>query len=66
MSNNHIHIDQTRENTTPEYVYRLRIFSMGGALAMIMSWSLHHHIGWAILHGLFGWLYVLFYWLTLQ
>ena len=45
---------------------RVRSLSMGSALAMIMSWSLHQHIGWAMLHGFFGWFYVLFYWLSLQ
>ena len=45
---------------------RVRSLSMGSALAMIMSWSLHKHIGWAMLHGFFGWFYVLFYWLSSQ
>ena len=36
----------------------------GASLAMVMSWSLHQHIGWAIIHGFFGWFYVLFYWLS--
>ena len=45
---------------------RVRSLSMGSALAMIMSWSLHKHIGWAMLHGFFGWFYVLFYWLSTQ
>ena len=43
-----------------------RVFGMGNALAMIMSWTLHQHIGWTILHGFFGWFYVLFYWLSSQ
>ena len=48
------------------YVDQARVLAMGNALAMIISWSLHQHIGWAILHGFFGWAYILFYWLTLQ
>lgn len=36
----------------------------GAALAMVISYSTHHHIGWAILHGIFGWFYVLYYWFT--
>ena len=35
--------------------------SMGTALAMIISWSLHHSILWAIIHGIFSWLYVIYY-----
>jgi hypothetical protein len=34
---------------------------MGTALAMILSWTTWHSIGWAILHGLFSWLYVIYY-----
>ena len=44
----------------------VRVFTMGNALAMTISWSLHQHIGWAVVLGFFGWAYVLFYWLTLQ
>ncbi len=45
---------------------RIRSLSMGNALAIAISWSLHKHIGWAMLHGFFGWFYVLFYWLSTQ
>lgn len=34
---------------------------MGSALAMIISYTAWHSIWWAILHGLFGWLYVIYY-----
>lgn len=33
----------------------------GTALAMIISWSLHHSILWALIHGIFSWLYVIYY-----
>jgi hypothetical protein len=35
--------------------------SMGMALAMICSWHEHRSIFWAIIHGVFSWLYVLYY-----
>ena len=35
--------------------------SFGSALAMVISYSAWHSIGWAILHGIFGWIYVLYY-----
>lgn len=35
--------------------------SMGTALAMVISWSANHSILWAIIHGLFSWLYVLYF-----
>ena len=38
--------------------------SFGTALAIVISWSLHHSILWAIVHGFFSWLYVLYYAIT--
>lgn len=38
--------------------------SFGTALAIAISWSLHKSILWAIVHGIFGWLYVLYYFFT--
>jgi len=35
--------------------------SMGACLAMIISYAKWHSIGWAILHGLFNWAYVIYY-----
>lgn len=32
----------------------------GAALAMAVSYSTNHHIGWAILHEIFGWFYVIY------
>ncbi len=34
---------------------------MGSALAMIISYAAYKSIGWAIIHGLFGWFYVIYY-----
>lgn len=34
---------------------------LGGALAVVISWGLNHSILWAILHGIFGWFYVLYF-----
>lgn len=35
--------------------------SMGNALAITISWSLHHSIFWAIVQGFFSWFYVIYY-----
>ena len=35
--------------------------SFGSALAIAISWSVHHSILWAIIHGIFSWLYVIYY-----
>lgn len=44
----------------------IKVYGMGQALAIAISWSLHKHVGWAVFHGFFGWAYVLFYWLSMQ
>ncbi len=36
----------------------------GTALAIAISWSLHHSVFWAVLHGVFSWVYVIYYLLT--
>ncbi len=33
----------------------------GASLAMVISYSEHHHIAWAIFHGILNWLYVIYY-----
>lgn len=35
--------------------------TLGSALAIIISWSLHKSILWACIHGFFGWFYVIYY-----
>jgi len=35
--------------------------SFGCALAMVISYVHWHSIGWAIFHGLLGWVYVIYY-----
>jgi hypothetical protein len=36
----------------------------GSALAIAISWSLHKSLLWAIIHGLFGWFYVIYFAVT--
>ena len=33
----------------------------GSILAITLSWTANHAIGWAMIHGLLGWLYVIYY-----
>jgi hypothetical protein len=35
--------------------------SFGSALAIAMSWTANHSILWAIIDGVLGWIYVIFY-----
>jgi len=37
--------------------------SMGTALAIVLSYFKWHSIFWAILHGIFSWLYVIYFWI---
>jgi len=34
------------------------VWIFGCALAITISWSIHHSIAAAILHGILGWIYV--------
>lgn len=38
--------------------------SFGSVLAMIISYTAWESIGWAIIHGLLGWIYVIYYMLA--
>lgn len=38
--------------------------TMGSALAIAISWSTHQSILWAIIHGFFSWLYVIYFAVT--
>ncbi|MCK5652220.1 MAG: hypothetical protein KAJ42_12625 [Gemmatimonadetes bacterium] len=38
--------------------------SFGSALAIAVSYTTHQSILWAILHGIFGWFYVVYFVLT--
>ncbi|MFT9599476.1 hypothetical protein [Mesobacillus sp.] len=38
--------------------------TFGSALAITISWSIHKSVLWAIIHGFFSWLYVIYYVLT--
>lgn len=56
------HNGRTRMNATRD-VAKAGI-GMGSALAITISWSINKSILWAILHGFFGWFYVIYYALT--
>jgi hypothetical protein len=35
--------------------------TLGGILAIVISYTANHSILWAILHGIFGWFYVIYF-----
>ena len=53
-------IVETRGQTIVKKTVKTGI-SFGSALAMVISYTAWHSIGWAILHGIFSWIYVLYY-----
>ena len=38
--------------------------SLGAALAVTISWSRYHSLLWAVIDGIFGWFYVIYFWWT--
>lgn len=34
---------------------------LGTIIAVVASWSRNKSVGWAIVHAIFGWLYVIYY-----
>ncbi len=38
--------------------------SVGVAVAVQISWSINHSIGWAVWHGILGWIYVVYRWIV--
>lgn len=37
------------------------LHNLGSALAITISYVNYHSIGWAFVHGLFSWFYVIYY-----
>lgn len=37
---------------------------LGSAIAVAISWGLHHSVVWAAIHGVLSWFYVLYYVVT--
>jgi len=46
---------------TKSFQYAKTGVSFGSVLAITISWSVNHSIIWAIIHGIFSWLYVIYY-----
>lgn len=34
---------------------------LGALIAVLLSWSLNHSVGWCIVHGILSWLYIVYY-----
>ena len=34
---------------------------IGNIIALVISWSVNHSIIWALIHGILGWLYIVYY-----
>lgn len=33
---------------------------LGAVIAILLSWTVNHSVGWAILHSIAGWFYVIY------
>jgi hypothetical protein len=44
-------------------VVKVQLFNIhiGTVIAVLLSWSVNKSILWCLLHGLFGWLYVIYH-----
>jgi hypothetical protein len=36
------------------------LYVIGTSLAMVISYTANHSVGWAVLHGIGGWIYVIY------
>jgi len=53
---------EKRENDRSETSKTVKTgISFGSVLAIVISYSQWHSIGWAIIHGLMSWVYVIYY-----
>lgn len=34
---------------------------IGNIIAIVISWTANHSIIWALIHGLLGWVYIIYY-----
>lgn len=53
-------MDQDNKNSRVSGAAKAGI-SFGSALAMVISFTSWHSVGWAIVHGLMSWVYVVYY-----
>lgn len=47
-------------NTTTQTITQSGV-GLGSIIAVVTSWDRNRSIGWAILHGIFGWFYVIYF-----
>ncbi|QBP43017.1 hypothetical protein E2636_02860 [Paenisporosarcina antarctica] len=51
----------TRTNEQKTVAVIKKGIGFGTCLSMVISYTAYQSIGWAILHGFLGWLYVIYY-----
>ena len=56
-------VEAMQENKKIEFVEKSvkTGITFGSALAMVISYTNWHSVGWAVIHGLMSWLYVIYY-----
>jgi len=53
-----------RERNTPVETGISLFTAVGVAVAVQISWSINHSIGWAVFHGFLNWFYVVYRWVV--
>lgn len=53
-------MEQNNKTTIVKQTVKTGI-SFGTALAMVISYTTWHSVGWAIFHGILGWVYVIYF-----
>ena len=52
------------DKTNNKTVFAGSSYGFGAVLGIVISWTANKSIIWAIIHGLLGWFYVLYYLFT--
>lgn len=48
------------QETVKQYVINTNAVTLGSLIAVLASWSANHSVGWAILHGILSWFYLIY------
>lgn len=56
--------NEQRKRYSPAHTGISLFTAIGVAVAVQISWSINHSIGWAIWHGVLNWIYVIYRWIV--
>jgi len=47
-----------------KHIHHHHGIGIGTVIAVLLSWGANESVLWALIHGFFGWFYVLYYFIT--